>query len=51
MFVTFQYRGLHHLDMHCTLIIEAGGGGGGGVNQTFILIADICNYEIHVYLV
>ena len=23
MFVTFQYRGLHHLDMYCTLIIEA----------------------------
>ena len=22
MFVTFQYRGLHHLDMYCTLIIE-----------------------------
>ena len=23
MFVTFQYRELHHLDMYCTLIIEA----------------------------
>ena len=23
MFVTFQYRGLHHLDMYCTLITEA----------------------------
>ena len=23
MLVTFQYRGLHHLDMYCTLIIEA----------------------------
>ena len=23
MFVTFQYRWLHHLDMYCTLIIEA----------------------------
>ena len=23
MHVTFQYRGLHHLDMYCTLIIEA----------------------------
>ena len=23
MFVTFQYGGLHHLDMYCTLIIEA----------------------------
>ena len=23
MFVTFQYRGLHHLGMYCTLIIEA----------------------------
>ena len=22
MFVTFQYRGLHHLDMYCTLITE-----------------------------
>ena len=22
MHVTFQYRGLHHLDMHCTVIIE-----------------------------
>ena len=22
MFLTFQYRGLHHLDMYCTLIIE-----------------------------
>ena len=23
MFVTFQYRGLRHLDMYCTLIIDA----------------------------
>ena len=23
MFVTFQHRGLHHLDLYCTLIIEA----------------------------
>ena len=23
MFVTFQYRGLHHLDVYCTLTIEA----------------------------
>ena len=23
MLVTFRYRGLHHLDMYCTLIIEA----------------------------
>ena len=23
MFVTFQYRGLYHLDMYCTLIIQA----------------------------
>ena len=23
MFVTFQYRGLHHLDLSCSLIIEA----------------------------
>ena len=22
MFVTFQYIGLHHLDLYCTLIIE-----------------------------
>ena len=22
MFVTFQYRGLHHLDLYCTLFIE-----------------------------
>ena len=22
MFVTFQYRGLHHLELYCTLTIE-----------------------------
>ena len=40
VFVIFQHRGLHHLDMYCTLIIE-------DLNQTFILIADIWNYEMH----
>ena len=24
MFVTFQYRGLNHLELYCSLIIEAG---------------------------
>ena len=41
MFVTFQYRGLHHLGMHCSLITD------GDLNQTFILIVAIWNYEMH----
>ena len=43
MFVTFQYKGLHHLDDNYILTIEA--------NQVSILIADIWNYKLHVYII
>ena len=39
--LTFQYRGLNHLKLYCTSTIEAWP----------ILIADVWNYEMHVYLV
>ena len=45
MSVTFQYRGLYHLDLHFTLIIKM-----RDLNQTSILIADIGNYEMHAYV-
>ena len=38
--MTLQYRGLHHLELFCTLIIEA----------SLELNMDILNYEMHVYL-
>ena len=43
-FVTFQYIGFNHLELYCILTIVA------WLNLTSILIADIWNYEPHVYL-
>ena len=44
MFATFQYVEFNHLELLCTLSIEA------WLKLNIHFIADIWNYEIHAYL-
>ena len=48
MFVTFQYRGITHVDMYCTLTIETW----LKLNMHFnFSIADIWKHNMHAHLI